>query len=103
MALTFVRTSELIGAGWDEVDFDTQQWRIPADRMKMKTPHIVPLSTQAVDVLKTLHLITGNRKHLGEAKETGFGDVGLLHLDVLYRMCEDSLAAGRTHIQCVRG
>ncbi|SNX58827.1 Integrase [Nitrosomonas ureae] len=51
MALTFVRTSELIGARWDEIDLDKKQWRIPAERMKMKTPHIVPLSDQAIAVL----------------------------------------------------
>ena len=44
MALTFVRTSELIGAQWDEIELDKKQWRIPAERMKMKTPHIGPLS-----------------------------------------------------------
>ena len=54
MALTFVRTGELIGARWDEFDFGAAQWRIPAERMKMKTPHIVPLSRQAIDVLKEL-------------------------------------------------
>jgi len=43
IGLTFVRTSELIGARWDEIDLDEKQWRIPAERMKMKTPHIVPL------------------------------------------------------------
>ena len=51
MALTFVRTSELIGARWDEMELDKKQWRIPAERMKMKTPHIVPLSNQAIAVL----------------------------------------------------
>ena len=60
MALTFVRTSELIGARWEEFDLDGMRWDIPAGRMKMKTPHIVPLSTQAVSVLKTLHLVTGH-------------------------------------------
>ncbi len=51
MALTFVRTSELIGARWDEIDLDKKQWRIPAERMKMKSPHIVPLSDQTIAVL----------------------------------------------------
>lgn len=60
MAMTFVRTTELIGARWAEFDVDTGRWDIPADRMKMKTPHIVPLSAQAVNLLKTLHLITGH-------------------------------------------
>ena len=57
MALTFVRTSELICARWDEFDLDAKQWRIPAERMKMKTPHIVPLSRQAVQVLEALKLL----------------------------------------------
>ena len=51
MALTFVRTSELIGVRWDEIDTDAKQWRIPAERMKMKSLHIVPLSDQAIDIL----------------------------------------------------
>jgi integrase len=59
MALTFVRTSELIGARWEEFDLEAAEWRIPASRMKMKTPHVVPLSTQAVDVLRCLHELKG--------------------------------------------
>ena len=59
MALTFVRTSELIAAPWSEFDLDAAEWRIPAERMKMRTPHIVPLSTQAVEVLKCLHELRG--------------------------------------------
>jgi integrase len=60
MALTFVRTSELIGARWAEFDLKAARWDIPAERMKMKTPHIVPLSSQAVNILKTLHLVSGH-------------------------------------------
>jgi integrase len=59
MALTFVRTGELIGARWSEFDLDAAEWRIPGERMKMGTPHIVPLSTQAVDVLRCLHELRG--------------------------------------------
>ncbi|OYT99315.1 MAG: integrase [Burkholderiales bacterium PBB1] len=59
MALTFVRTGELIGARWEEFDLEAAEWRIPAARMKMKTPHVVPLSTQAVDLLKCLHELRG--------------------------------------------
>jgi integrase len=62
MALTFVRTSELIGARWEEFDIDARRWSIPATRMKMKTPHIVPLSLQAVEVLELLRTISGNRE-----------------------------------------
>lgn len=60
MALTFVRTSELIGARWDEFDLETQRWCIPADRMKMKSPHIVPLSAQAIEALELLRTISGD-------------------------------------------
>jgi len=60
MALTFVRTSELVGARWEEFDIEARRWSIPATRMKMKTPHIVPLSIQAVEVLELLRTISGN-------------------------------------------
>ena len=58
MALTFVRTSELIGASWSEIDTDAARWNIPAQRMKMKTPHVVPLSKQALAVLGELREIS---------------------------------------------
>lgn len=64
MAMTFVRTSELIGARWAEFDLVAKRWDIPAHRMKMKTPHVVPLSSQAVEVLRTLQLLTGERELL---------------------------------------
>jgi integrase len=60
MAYTFVRTSEEIEAPWSEFDLDEARWTIPAERMKMNTPHIVPLSRQAVEVLRALKLLTGN-------------------------------------------
>jgi integrase len=60
MALTFVRTGELIGARWSEIDFKERRWNIPAGRMKMRTPHIVPLSEQAIELLRTLHTLTGS-------------------------------------------
>ena len=60
MALTFVRTSELIGARWAEFDLEAGRWDIPPERMKMKTPHIVPLSSQAINVLQTLQLVSGH-------------------------------------------
>lgn len=60
MAYTFVRTSELIEAPWIEFDLDEARWIIPPERMKMDTPHIVPLSRQALEVLRALKLLTGN-------------------------------------------
>jgi len=64
MALTFVRTSELIGAKWAEFDLEAARWDIPAERMKMRTPHIVPLAKQALDVLDTLQTLTGKSEWL---------------------------------------
>jgi integrase len=61
MALTFVRTGELIGARWAEFDLVAAEWRIPPERMKMRTPHIVPLAPQAVEVLQALQTLSGGR------------------------------------------
>jgi integrase len=64
LLLTYVRTIEIRGAQWPEIDFDKAEWRIPAERMKMKELHIVPLSRQAVAVLRELQKHTGNRQYL---------------------------------------
>ena len=64
IALTFVRTSELIEADWSEFDLDGAEWRIPEGRMKMRTPHVVPLSTQAVDALRCLEEIRGDSNYV---------------------------------------
>lgn len=64
MLLTFVRTVELRKAAWTEIDFERAEWRIPAERMKMREPHVVPLSGQAVAMLKELRSYTGGRSML---------------------------------------
>lgn len=56
--LVFVRPGELRHAEWSEIDLDGAMWRIPAERMKMKAAHLVPLSTQAVAILRDLHPLT---------------------------------------------
>lgn len=58
--LTFVRTSELINARWEEIDFEKKEWVIPAERMKMGKEHIVPLSRQAIEILKDQKEIAGH-------------------------------------------
>lgn len=60
LMLTFVRTNELINATWDEFDLDNAQWEIPGWRMKMRNPHIVPLSRQAVALLREQKEETGH-------------------------------------------
>lgn len=64
LILTFVRTTELRGARWEEFDFDKNEWRIPAERMKMREVHIVPLSKQILAILEELKPLTGYREHL---------------------------------------
>ncbi len=64
MLLTFVRTVELRKALWVELDLENAEWRIPAERMKMREPHIVPLSRQAVILLEELKTYTGGRGFL---------------------------------------
>ncbi len=62
LLLTFVRTTELRGALWSEIDFEKAEWRIAADRMKMRRAHIVPLCRQALIILKELKLLNGQWK-----------------------------------------
>ncbi|WP_193073118.1 tyrosine-type recombinase/integrase [Pseudomonas sp. FME51] len=64
MALTYVRTAELRKAHWREFDLDNAIWIVPAGRMKMRDPHIVPLSKQALVLLKELHTLTGGSEVL---------------------------------------
>ncbi|CAM8681935.1 tyrosine-type recombinase/integrase [Kluyvera sp. M-M157-B] len=71
--LIFIRSSELRFARWSEIDFETAMWTIPAEReaiegvkhsqrgSKMRTPHLVPLSRQALDILRQVHKFSGNR------------------------------------------
>lgn len=62
--LVFVRPGELRKAEWKEIDFTSATWNIPAERMKMKEAHIVPLSTQAIEILKELQPLTGRGQFL---------------------------------------
>ncbi len=62
--LVATRPGELRHAEWTEIDFDTATWSIPPGRMKMKKPHLVPLSPQALEILKELHKITGKGTYL---------------------------------------
>ena len=62
--LVFVRPGELRKAEWVEFDLDKAEWNIPAERMKMREPHLVPLSAQAVAILRELHALTGGGKYV---------------------------------------
>jgi integrase len=92
---TFVRTNELRGALWTEIDWDKAEWRIAAERMKMKEQHIVPLSLQAISVLRQLEKITGNRLYLfpNQHNPAMFMSENTI-LFALYRMGYHSRATG---------
>lgn len=62
--LVFVRPGELRNAEWLEIDLDAALWTIPAEKMKMRNSHIVPLSHQAIDILKTVHPFTKNSRYV---------------------------------------
>jgi len=64
LTITFVRSGELRFATWDEFDLDNKVWRIPAERMKMGTEHLVPLCRQAIAVLDELRPYTGSDTYL---------------------------------------
>lgn len=61
--LLFVRPGELRAMEWAELDLDAAQWRIPAQRMKMREEHVVPLSSQAVAILRELQPLTGRGRY----------------------------------------
>ncbi|HPL67712.1 MAG TPA: integrase arm-type DNA-binding domain-containing protein [Smithellaceae bacterium] len=62
--LVFVRPGELRHMEWTELDFENAQWNIPAGKMKMKEPHLVPLSDQAIKILKELQGLTGPSRYV---------------------------------------
>jgi integrase len=96
LLLTFVRTTELRAANWSEIDFDKAEWRLPAERMKMKEEHIVPLSSQAVSVLRELQNHTGNRQFIFPNQKNPFSAFMSENtmLYALYRMGYHSRTTG---------
>ena len=69
--MVFVRPGELRTAEWIEIDLDAAEWRIPGSKMKMKVDHLVPLSTQAVEVLRSVHQMTGHGRYVFPGLRTG--------------------------------
>jgi len=62
--LVFVRPGELRKAEWSEIDLEQAEWRIPAEKMKMASPHIVPLSKQALAILEEIKPLTGSGRYV---------------------------------------
>lgn len=64
MWLTLARPSEVVEAEWAEFDLEAAIWRIPAERMKKRKEHLIPLPHQAITLLKGMHTLSGTKKHL---------------------------------------
>lgn len=95
IALTFVRTVELIEADWSEFDLAGARWTIPAARMKMETPHIVPLARQTLALLLELRNITGGGKAILPSQRGGGAHMSNnTILYALYRMGYHSRMTG---------
>jgi integrase len=75
LSLTFVRPGELIQAPWKEIDWEHHAWLIPEERMKMRRPHVVPLSIQAMTLLKRLQAISGEGEFLFPDTNSGLGSM----------------------------
>jgi integrase len=71
LPLVFVRPGELRTAEWSEIDLEGKEWRVPAIKMKMKADHIVPLSTQALEIFKSMQPLTGHGKYVFPSIRTG--------------------------------
>jgi integrase len=95
LLLTFVRTNELRGAEWPEIDWNKTEWRIPAGRMKMKELHIVPLAKQTIAVLRQLEKHSGHRQYVfpNEHNPSTYMSENTM-LYALYRMGYHSRATG---------
>lgn len=74
--LLFVRPGELRWAVWNEFDLEAALWRIPGERMKMKAPHLVPLATQAMVMLRRLQEITGDGTYLFPSRSSPEKPIG---------------------------
>ena len=81
MPYVFVRSGELRAAEWTEINLDAAEWIIPAGRMKMKRPHVVPLARQVVRLLEELGTVTGDGRYLFPSTHSAsrcISDMGLL-------------------------
>jgi integrase len=84
--LVFVRPGELRQAEWREIDLDAAEWRIPAEKMKMRSPHIVPLARQSLEIISKLRPITGDGKYLFPSLRTGIRPISDMTLTNALRL-----------------
>jgi integrase len=87
--LTMLRPGEIVTGEWADIDFERAMWTIPAEKMKMYRPHIVPLSTQAVEILTTLKKVTGHGRYIfpGHSNSDGHMSARALIYALNFRNC----------------
>lgn len=95
LLLTFVRKTEIIEARWEEFDLTNAKWIIPAKRMKMKEAHVVPLSTQALQMLETLRSLTGESAYLFPKNSTMLKPISRTALNNMFAKMESKKYKGR--------
>jgi integrase len=71
LPLLFVRPGEPRNAEWEEIDFANAEWRIPGRKMKMRTPHVVPLPKQALEILRKVQPLTGAGRYVFPSRVSG--------------------------------
>jgi integrase len=82
--LVFVRPGELRHAEWSEINLETAEWNIPAEKMKTRQPHLVPLSSQAVEILKELHPLTGTGRYVFPGRSSNPMSENALNASIRY-------------------
>jgi integrase len=110
-ALTFVRPGELIAMRWDEIDWERNWWVIPSVRMKRRKEHIVPLSSQALAVLKHQQQISGHAAYVFSSSRSDSGHISNMTINMVLnrmgykgRMCAHGFRAlAMTALQEERG
>ena len=85
LAITMVRKSELVHAQWDEFDLDGAEWSIPAERTKMGRPFVVPLSPQAVGLLRELHSLASGSTYLFPSRRGAGGPISKTALNKAFQ------------------
>lgn len=87
LMLTGLRPGELRKGEWREVDFDNALWEIPAERMKARRPHLVPLSSQAIELLRSVHAVSGNYTFMFPGRNDATRPMSDMAMNQLIKRC----------------
>jgi integrase len=94
LVLTATRTSEVLGARWSEIDFETKGWTVPAVRMKAKRPHKVPLTDRTLEILHRCNVLAAESEFVFQGRISSKPLSNMVFLMALRRMNVDATAHG---------